>query len=113
MEHVIVDIAHWKSIFKEIGSGSTQFWKEVYDIGTEHWKEYYDKGIRNVQDTLRYVEKTNWYKLNEDSENSYTLILTVSGASKFVATFFQGFFSRYPRKVEIREDYKKIRIRVE
>ena len=113
MEHVIVDIAHWKSIFTEIGDGSQQFWKEVYDIGTEHWKEYYDKGIRNVQDTLRYVEKTNWYKLNEDSENSYTLILTVSEASRFVATFFQGFFSRYTRNVEIREDYKKIRIRVE
>ena len=33
MEHIIVDIAHWKAIFNEINNGSDQFWKEVYDIG--------------------------------------------------------------------------------
>ena len=112
MEHVIVDIAHWKAIFTEINEGSNRFWNEVHDIGAEHWKEYYDKGIRTVQSTLEYVEKTNWYKLNIDSENSFTLILTVSEASRFVATFFKGFFSRHPKNIEIREDYKKIRIRI-
>jgi hypothetical protein len=39
MEHVIVDIANWKSIFSEIGNGSEKFWNEVYQIGVEHWKE--------------------------------------------------------------------------
>jgi hypothetical protein len=112
MEHIIVDVAHWKSIFTEIGAGSEQFWKEVYEIGAEHWNEYYDKGIRNIQTILEYVEKTNWYKLNADSENSFTLILTVSETRRFVATFFKGFFSRFPREIEINEDYKKIRIRV-
>jgi hypothetical protein len=112
MEHVIVDIAHWKSIFSEIGEGSENFWDEVYQIGIEHWKEYSDKGMRNIQDILEYVEKTNWYKLNIDSENTFTLILTVSESSRFVTTFFRGFFSRYSREVEIREEYKKIRIRV-
>lgn len=113
MEHIIVDIAHWKSIFTEIDQGSDKFWKEVYDIGAQHYKEYYDKGIKNIQKILEYVEKTNWYKLNTDSETSFTLILTVSEAGKFIATFFEGFFSRCPHNVEIREDYKKIRIRVE
>ena len=112
MEHVIVDIAHWKAIFTEIGSGSEKFWKEVYEIGVEHWKEYSDKNIKNIQKILEYVEKTNWYKLNIDSENSFTLILAVSEASRFVTTFFKGFFSRYSRDVEITEEYKKIRIRI-
>jgi len=112
MEHVIVDIAHWKSIFSEIGEGSEKFWEEVYQIGVEHWKEYSDKGIRNIQNILEYVERTNWYKLNIDSENTFTLILTVSEASRFVTTFFRGFFSRYSREVEIREEFKKIRIRI-
>lgn len=112
MEHVIVDIAHWKAIFAEIGDGSEAFWTDVYNIGVEHSKEYFDKGIKNIQKILEYVEKTNWYKLNIDSENHFTLILTVSEASKFVATFFKGFFSHYPRDVEIREEYKKIRIRI-
>ena len=61
---------------------------------------------------LEHVEKTNWYKLNVDSEDSYTLILTVSEASKFVYTFLSGFLKGYPRKVEISEEGKKIRIRV-
>ncbi len=112
MEHVIVDIAHWKAIFSEIGEGSNKFWEEVYQIGVEHWKEYYDKGFRNIQKILEYVEKTNWYKLNVDSENTFTLILSVSEASKFVSTFFKGFFSRQSRKIEITEEFKKIRIRV-
>ncbi len=112
LEHVIVDIAHWKVIFNEIGKGSSRFWDEVYRIGEEHRKEYYDKGIRNIRKVLEHVEKTNWYKLNVDSEDCYTLILTVSEASKFVKTFLSGFFRFYPRKVEINEEGKKIRIRV-
>ena len=112
MEHVIVDIAHWKAIFSEIGEGSEEFWDEVYKIGEEHRKEYYDKGIKNIQQILEYVEKTNWYKLNIDSENSYTLILSVSEASKFVTTFFKGLFKHYTRDVEIVEEHKKIRINI-
>ena len=111
MEHIIVDIAHWKSIFSEIDKGSEKFWQEVFDIGAQHWKEYHDKGIKNIQKILEYVEITNWYKLNSDSETSFTLTLTVSEASKFIATFFQGFFSRYPREIEVNQEYKKIRIR--
>lgn len=112
MEHVIVDIAHWKAIFSQIDKGSDKFWDEVYEIGVEHWKEYSDKGLRNIQKILEHVEKTNWYKLNIDSENSFTLILTVSESSRFVTTFFKGFFSRSPRDVEITEEFKKIRIRI-
>jgi len=112
MEHIIVDVAHWKSIFSEIGKGSEKFWDEVYKIGEAHTKEYYDKGLRDVEQILRYIEKTNWYKLNIDSENSYTLILTVSESSKFIKTFFEGFFSKFPQKIEISEGYKKIRIKL-
>jgi hypothetical protein len=112
LEHVIVDIAHWKEIWNEIGQGSIRFWDEVFNIGVDHRKEYYDKGIRNIRNVLEHVEKTNWYKLSVDSEDCYTLILTVSEASKFVKTFLSGFFKYYPRKVEINEEGKKIRIRV-
>ena len=112
LEHVIVDISHWKVIFNEIGNGSSRFWNEIFKIGEEHRKEYYDKGIINIRNVLEHVEKTNWYKLNVDSEDSYTLILTVSEAGKFVKTFLSGFFKNYPRKIEINEEGKKIRIRV-
>ena len=112
MEHVIIDIAHFKAIFSKIGEGTEKFWEEIRRIGEEHTKEYYDKGLKNIKDILEYVENTNWYKLSVDSESGFTLILSVSESSEFVKNFFQGLFKNYPRKVEIIEDYKKIRIRV-
>jgi hypothetical protein len=112
MEHVIVDIAHWKAIFQEINKGSEEFWNKVFTIGAAHTKEYADKGINTIESVLEYVEKTNWFRLNVDSDRRFTLILTVSEASRFVKTFFDGFFSNYPRDVEIIEEYKKIRIRI-
>ena len=112
MEHLIIDIADGKAIFSEIGEGSEKFWDDIYKIGEEHLKEYQDKGLKTVSQILEHVEITNWYKLNIDSENNFTLILAVSEASKFVKTFFEGLFNNYSRKVEIIEEFKKIRIRV-
>ena len=111
-EHLIIDIAHWKSVFTEIGEGSKKFWDEVYTIGDAHRKEYFDKGIKDVKQVLEYVEKTNWYKLNTDSKQSFTLVLAALESTKFIKTFFEGFFSKYPQRVEITEEYMKLRINV-
>jgi len=111
-EHIILDIAHWKTVFTEIDNGSKKFWDAVYKSGDFHRKEYFDKGIRDVGKILRYVEKANWYSLKEDSKNSFTLVLAVLESSRFIKTFFEGFFSNYPEKVEITEEYMKIRINV-
>ena len=112
MEHIILDIAHWESVWNEIGEGSEKFWNEVYEVGMDHRVEYYDKGIREIKDVLEHVEKTNWYQLNVDSEDCFTLILAVSGSSKFVKTFFDGFFDEWAQKVEITNGKKKLRINV-
>ena len=112
-DHIILDVDHWDAFFREIGEGSEQFWNEVYEIGVEHQKEYHNKGIRIVKDVLLFVEKTNWYILNQDSEKSYTLILNVSISAKFVEYFFKGFFSNHPQKVNIEKGSRKIRITIE
>jgi hypothetical protein len=112
-EHIILDIAHWKSIFIEIGDGSKKFWDAIYRSGDFHRKEYFDKGIRDVSHILRYIEKTNWYNLKEDSKNSFTLVLAIYESSRFIKTFFEGFFSNYPQKVDIVEEYMKIRINIQ
>ena len=111
-EHLILDIAHWKSIFIEIGDGSKKFWDEIYKTGDFHRREYFDKGIKDVKQILNYIEKTNWYSLKEDSKNSFTLILATAESVQFIKTFFEGFFSNYPQKVEITEENMKIRINV-
>lgn len=112
-DHIILDIDHWDAFFKEIGKGSEQFWKEVYDIGVEHQKEYHNKGLREVKEILEFIEKTNWYILNKDSENSFTLILNLSVSGKFVEKFFQGFFKNHPQAVKIERGTRKIRVTIE
>ncbi len=109
-EHTIVDVEHWRALFAEIGDGSEEFWREVRDIGRNHWKEYYDKGLRGVKEILEYVEKTNWYKLSADSGQSFTLILSVREAKRFVRGFFEGLFDASTHKVEITESHGKIRV---
>ena len=52
MEHIILDIAHWESVFPEIGDGSDKFWDDVYKIGESHRKEYHDKGLRDIKRIL-------------------------------------------------------------
>ncbi|MEM0492510.1 MAG: CopG family transcriptional regulator [Candidatus Thermoplasmatota archaeon] len=110
-EHIILDIVHWKLIFHELNQhASDNFWDALYKTGDNHRREYFDKGIREVKQILRYVEKTNWYTLKEETKNSFTLILSVAESSRFIKTFFEGFFSKYPQKVEIIEEDMKIRI---
>jgi len=110
-EHTICDVDHWKCLFEEIGEGSKKFWDEVYRIGEMHRDEYADKGLKSVGDILEYVEKTNWYRLSIDSENSFTLILTVPQSRRFVRTFFEGLF-RPLQNVDITDTYGKIRINI-
>jgi hypothetical protein len=109
-EHLIIDIAQWKAIFIEIGDGSKKFWEDVTKIGDFHRKEYNDKGIVDPEQILKIMENTNWYSLKKDSKNSFTLVLAVSESARFVKTFFEGFFNKYPKKVDIQEESMKIRI---
>ena len=109
-DHIILDVDHWDVFFKEIGDGSDSFWNGVYDVGVEHQKEYHNKGLREVHDILTFIEKTNWYRLNQDSENSYTLVLNVLASGKFVEYFFKGFFRDFPQKVQVKRGGRKISI---
>jgi len=111
-EHLIVDIAQWKLMFLEITDGSKKFWENVYKLGALQQKKYYDKGLREVKEALTYFEKTNWYRLKEDSKNSYTLIMTVAESSRFIKTFFEGFFSKFPQKIQLSEEVMKIRVNI-
>jgi predicted transcriptional regulator len=112
-DHIILDVDHWDTFFREIDEGSEEFWNEVYEIGVEHQKEYHNKGMRTVRDILSFVEKTNWYILNEDSEKSFTLILNLSNSGKFVEYFFKGFFKNHPQQVKIEKGARKIRVTIE
>jgi len=82
----------------------------VWKIGDFHRKEYGDKAIHEPEPSLKYMEKTNWYTLKQDFKNNFTLVLAVSESARFIKIFFEGFFSNYPRKVDIQVEFMKILI---
>jgi hypothetical protein len=110
-EHIILDIAHWRLFLNSLNGGSKQFLAEVYKTGENHRSEYNEMGLREIRQVLKYIEKTNWYKLNEESPTSFTLVLTVPEAAKFIKAFFEGFFSKYPQHIEIKEEDMKLRVK--
>lgn len=111
-EHVIVDKEHWRAFFEEIGEGSEKFWNQMKEVGKEHREGYRDKGMKDVEDILRYVEKTNWYSLNKDSDESFTLILRERASKKFVKKFLESLFDESPKDVELQDIRGKIRARI-
>lgn len=111
-EHVIVDTEHWRTLLKELGENSEDYWEKARKIGKQHWREYSDKGIRSVGNILKYVENANWYTLSKDSKKGFTLILKVQESKKFVKEFFKSLFEASPHEIEINEGYGKIRINV-
>jgi hypothetical protein len=111
-EHIILDIAHWRLVLNELNGGSKQFLAEVYKSGEHHRSEYSEMGLRDIRQVLKFIEKTNWYNLNEESPSSFTLVLTVPESTKFIKAFFEGFFSKYPQHVDIVEEDMKLRFKV-
>lgn len=112
-EHIILDIAHWRLFLNALNGGTKQFLNEVYKTGENHRSEYSEMGLRDVRQVLKFIEKTNWYTLNEESPTSFTLVLTVPESAKFIKSFFEGFFSKYPQRVEITEQDMKLRLKVQ
>ena len=110
-EHIILDIAHWRMFLNSINGGSKQFLNDVYKTGENHRTEYSEMGLREVRHVLKYIEKMNWYKLNEESPTSFTLVLTVPESAKFIKAFFEGFFNKFNQRVEITEEDMKLRIK--
>ena len=61
-EHLIIDIATWKSFFSDVEKHSENFWEKTFEIGEQHWSEYKDKGIDDVEGVLDYIERSGCLK---------------------------------------------------
>ncbi len=110
-EHLIVDLEHWEAMWKVLNEiADEDFWKLIEKSGEEHGIQYYNKGLRDVKSILKYMEPGNFFRVKEDGENSFTLILSCPSEIKFLKIFLENIFKAQNLKVEIRESIGKLRI---
>ncbi len=110
-EHVIVDLEHWEAMWNVLNNtADDNFWKLIEKSGQEHGIQYYNKGLRDVKSILEYMEPGNFFRVKEDAENSFTLILSCPSEMRFLKIFLENIFKAQNIDVEIRESIGKLRI---
>ncbi|MFH1773703.1 MAG: ribbon-helix-helix protein, CopG family [Methanobacteriota archaeon] len=112
-EHIILDVDHWLLFLKYIETSPKRknFWEACKAVARSHADQLSQK-IKSVREFLERIEACNFYKLGESSENEFVLVLNSDVSKKFVKTLVQDVLSGMGYKVEIKEDFAKLRLRV-
>lgn len=112
-EHIIMDIDHWLLFLNFIEShpDNEKFWKSHKAICEAHAEEFEHKLYR-AEGILKRLEACNLFKLREDSENAFNLVLGPDITRRFIKTELEEIFGGMGLKVEIKEDLAKLRVRV-
>ncbi|MEM2878821.1 MAG: ribbon-helix-helix protein, CopG family [Candidatus Hadarchaeales archaeon] len=112
-EHIILDIDHWLLFLKYIESSDKKesFYEEGKKIAKSHAEQL--AGITNKpEDYLRRLEACNFYKLNKDSENEYTLVLNSNLTKRFVKELVLETLAEMGFDASAKEDLAKLRLRI-
>lgn len=110
-EHVIVDLEHWCAMWDVLNEkADEEFWELVAKSGEEHGIQYANKGLRDVRSILQYMEPGNFFRVKEDGDGSYTLILACPSEMRFIRIFLENIFRAQNIDVEIRESIGKLRV---
>ncbi len=112
-EHIILDVDHWLLFLDliETSSEKERFWDRCRRIARAHAEQLRCK-INSARDLLERLETCNFFRLNENSENEFTLVLLSEAPKKFIRIFLEEFFSVMGMRAEIREDLAKLRISI-
>jgi Arc/MetJ-type ribon-helix-helix transcriptional regulator len=113
-EHLILDVDHWLLFLKYIESSSEKerFWEECRAVAKSHAEQLPNK-VGGVEGFLERLEACNFFKLKKNSENQFTLILGSDIPKKFVKRLVNDVLSEMGFTTEIREDFAKLRIKIE
>lgn len=112
-EHIILDVDHWL-MFLELVESSPEgehFWEKHKEVARSHAAQLSGKVI-SLEELLRRLEACNFYRLNKNSENDFTLVLGTETSRKFVKNFIQEFLSVRGLRAEIKEDILKLRVKL-
>ncbi|GCC10470.1 hypothetical protein IPdc08_00498 [archaeon] len=111
-EHIILDIDHWMLFLREVNSGDrTGFWKDHRTVARSHAEQFAERGVSPIK-VLKRLEACNLFTLSKNSDTEFTIVLSSEVTKKFVKTFLEEVFRGMNLKVEVREDYSKLRMRI-
>jgi transcriptional regulator with XRE-family HTH domain len=108
-ENIMVDIELWTSILDELNEyGSEKIWKHVETIGKMYGVQFRNIGLKDIKQTLKNMEATNWFSLKTNDNGNYTLILRAKNEGKLLKIFLNSMFAAQKIPVEIIEGVRKI-----
>lgn len=112
-EHVILDVDHWLLFLKFIEDhpNKEDFWNQHKKIALSHAEQLSYK-IKTARDLFKRLESCGFFKLVENSNKEFTLVLFSELSKNFVKVFIETFLAYIGLTVEIKEDIGKLRIKV-
>lgn len=112
-EHIILDIDHWILFLSFIDTHPVrgEFWDMHRRVSQAHAEEFKQKN-HNAETVLRRLELCNLFKLSKTSDADFTLLLGYDIPKKFVKTELVDIFSKMGIKVDIKEDFSKLRVKI-
>ena len=112
-EHIILDIDHWILFLSFIDTHpeKEKFWEMHRKVSQAHAEEFKHKNHK-AETVLRRLELCNLFKLSKTADADFTLLLGYDIPKKFVKTELEDIFSKMGIKVDIKEDFSKLRIRI-
>ena len=73
-ESVILDVDLFSALMEEVADPTEDFLETVRQSGREHGAQYRKKGMKNLQDILFYMSKSNLFRMKKISPDFYALI---------------------------------------
>ena len=112
-EHVIIDIDHWLLFlnFLESHPEKEKFWELHKGVCQAHAEQFKHENF-SPEIILKRLETCNLFKLSKTSDTDFTLVLGHDVAKNFVKTELEEIFRGMDVKVEVKEDFSKLRLKV-
>ncbi|MDP7445344.1 MAG: hypothetical protein QGF64_06745 [Candidatus Poseidoniia archaeon] len=112
-EHQIIDIERWILFMKIVESlpSDHEFWSACIRIAKDQAEEFKGK-IIGPQAALERFENCNWFRLQKNSENEFTLVLNSEMSGRFVEFTVSHLLNTMGYKADLKTHRGKIRIRL-
>ena len=112
-EHIILDIDHWilfLTLTNELDDDD-KFWADHKKVALSH-AEQFSFNVYTPKRFLERLEACNFFKLAKSTESEFTLILRSEVEKRFIKEFLEVTLQEMGFKVEIKEDFSKLRVMV-
>ena len=112
-EHIIVDIEHWILFMKLVQQlpNDDEFWDACALVAKDHAEEFRGE-VQSPQAVLERLEDCNFFRLQQNSETEFTLILNSEMSREFVEVTTRQLLSAMGYKADLKTNLGKIRVRL-